>query len=193
MKSFLLFEPNEQLQGQLDEHAADCHTRDGRTYLYQEAMDDMENNFKMIEARQIEYDKPILIIWNPMSGKRKDLKPAIRKSLDTAGIKYEFYETKGPYDSYEQARIFDIDSYSLLAAIGGDGTQHEIVNGMLKREDKKKIPICPIPNGSGNIWAFNFGINDLETALNAIKCGYAVKNDVVKSLSDVESEEQAVS
>jgi diacylglycerol kinase family enzyme len=35
-------------------------------------------------------------------------------------------------------------------AVGGDGTYHEVVNGMLHREDKKKIPVGFIPNGSGN-------------------------------------------
>lgn len=38
----------------------------------------------------------------------------------------------------------------MLVAAGGDGSYHEVVNGMLARTDKKKIPIGLIPNGSGN-------------------------------------------
>ena len=37
-----------------------------------------------------------------------------------------------------------------MVAVGGDGTMHEVVNGMLHRKDKKRLPIAFIPNGSGN-------------------------------------------
>lgn len=44
----------------------------------------------------------------------------------------------------------DIDKYSALIAVGGDGTFHEVVNGLLHRPDKKRLPIAFLPNGSGN-------------------------------------------
>ena len=45
---------------------------------------------------------------------------------------------------------FEIDKYSALILVGGDGTFHESINGILKRTDKKLIPIGLIPNGSGD-------------------------------------------
>jgi sphingosine kinase len=44
----------------------------------------------------------------------------------------------------------DIDKYSAIVAVGGDGTIHEVVNGILRRTDKKKLPLAILPNGSGN-------------------------------------------
>lgn len=46
----------------------------------------------------------------------------------------------------------------MLVACGGDGTCHEVVNGMMMRDDKKKIPIGFIPNGSGDDLCSSLGI-----------------------------------
>jgi diacylglycerol kinase family enzyme len=43
-------------------------------------------------------------------------------------------------------------------ASGGDGTLHEVVNGMMQRKDGKRIPVGFIPNGSGNDICLNLGI-----------------------------------
>jgi diacylglycerol kinase family enzyme len=52
-----------------------------------------------------------------------------------------------------------------LISCGGDGTLFEVVNGMLEREDGKKLPIGIIPNGSGNAGAGGLGIRDTDMAL----------------------------
>lgn len=65
---------------------------------------------------------------------------------------------------------FDIDSYSALVLVGGDGTLHEAINGLMRRPDKKKIPIGLIPNGSGDDLCGQIGINvgDSDMALEYI-------------------------
>ena len=52
--------------------------------------------------------------------------------------------------------------YSVLIACGGDGTFHEVVNGLLTRPDKQKIPVMVVPNGSGNDFANCFGLKTAE-------------------------------
>lgn len=52
--------------------------------------------------------------------------------------------------TWEIGQTIDLDKYSAMVAVGGDGTYHEVVNGMLHRVDHKKIPVAFIPNGSGN-------------------------------------------
>lgn len=89
-----------------------------------------------------------------------------------------------------KANQFDIQKYCAIAAVGGDGTVSEVIDGMLKRRDKLKLPFCVIPNGSGNVFGLNFLIGSVEEALNAIKKGHVVKNDVVRVLIDYDSEQQ---
>lgn len=75
-------------------------------------------------------------------------------------------------------------AYSVLAAAGGDGTFHEVVNGMLARTDGLKIPIAVLPNGSGNDFPASIGVKNLEDALDNIVNGECVKVDTVRYLLD---------
>jgi diacylglycerol kinase family enzyme len=53
-----------------------------------------------------------------------------------------------------------LEKYSALVACGGDGTVHEVVNGMLAREDRVRVPVGMIPNGSGNMFSCGLGMRD---------------------------------
>jgi diacylglycerol kinase family enzyme len=54
--------------------------------------------------------------------------------LDREGIHFEVYSTTGEMDafSYVKDRL-DIENCSAIAIVGGDGSTHEVVNGMLNR------------------------------------------------------------
>ena len=77
-----------------------------------------------------------------------------------------------------------MDKYSAMVAVGGDGTYHEVVNGMLHRKDKRKIPVAFIPNGSGNDNLRNYNCYDVQTALDYIIKGDIIKVDTVRVLAD---------
>jgi len=83
-----------------------------------------------------------------------------------------------------------IDDYSALAIVGGDGTIHEAINGMMYREDKKRLPLVLLPNGSGNDFASCFLLNSITKGLGYLDKGQTMKADVVKILLDFESEEE---
>lgn len=72
----------------------------------------------------------------------------------------------------------------MLVAAGGDGSYHEVVNGMLARQDKKKLPIGMIPNGSGNDTCSSLGVMNLEDALNYIVNAEVLSIDTVRCLID---------
>lgn len=74
----------------------------------------------------------------------------IANRLEQAKIECEFLESQKVFDTWRLAQDLDISKYSAIIAVGGDGTFHEVVNGMLHRADKKKLPVGFIPNGSGN-------------------------------------------
>lgn len=75
-------------------------------------------------------------------------------------------------------------------AAGGDGTYHEVVNGMLARKDGKKIPFGMIPNGSGNDTCSAMGIFTLDHALAYIVNGMVTSIDTIKVLIDHEKDEK---
>ena len=118
----------------------------------------------------MDYSKPIFVIYNPSSGKARDIRPIIHDCFFSNGIEYELYETKGRLDALNVAMSFDIDKYSALALVGGDGTIHEAINGLLRRRDKKTIPIGLIPNGSGDDACGGLGLDsgDSDMALEYI-------------------------
>ena len=51
------------------------------------------DQIELIEPRKIIYSKPIAIIYNPNSGKKRNLRPLIIKRFKAALIPYEFLET----------------------------------------------------------------------------------------------------
>lgn len=138
----------------------------------------------MIDARVLSRDKPVLIIYNPNSGTARNLRGLIKSGLDEAKIPFEFYETTGPRDSFVKANTFDIDKFSAVSSVGGDGTVHEVVDGMFKREDGKRLPVWIIPNGSGNAYGMNYKITTIESSLEAMKKGHVLKVDVMRTLLD---------
>ena len=83
----------------------------------------------------------------------------IHNALFSNEINFEFYETKGQLDALNKAMTFEIDNYSALALVGGDGTIHEGINGLMRRKDGKKLPVAFIPNGTGDDTCGSFGID----------------------------------
>lgn len=84
----------------------------------------------------------------------------------------------------------DLDAYSAIISVGGDGTCHEVVNGILRRSDKKKLPICFLPGGTGNDQCGALGLDDMETGLDYVVKGHTFKMDIFKALLDHETEEE---
>ena len=144
--------------------------------------------FESIKGRKIRYDKPICIIYNPVSGKKTNLVPRIEERLNAEKILYKFLPTQKAQDTYTYARDLPIDEYSIIVAAGGDGSYHEVINGMLARPDGKKLPIAMIPNGSGNDLCTSIGIMNLNDALDYIVQATAVRFDTIKVMCDYEDE-----
>jgi diacylglycerol kinase (ATP) len=72
----------------------------------------------------------------------------------------EFLLTQKAGDSFTIPLEMNLSEYSGLIACGGDGTVHEVANGMLARKDGVRQPIGVIPNGSGNAFASGLGMRD---------------------------------
>ena len=93
-------------------------------------------------------------------------------------------------DAVNIVKNLPIDDYSAIVSVGGDGTSHEVINGLFYRPDKKKIPIAFLPNGTGNDFCINLSLENIDQGLDYIIKGDLIKTDIFRVLLDYESEEE---
>lgn len=109
-----------------------------------------------------------LLIFNPVSGRkeaRTERLGQIVSTLTLEGNEVTVYQTQGKGDAREYIASQKEKGYDRIICCGGDGTLHEVVNGLLQK-NSCNIPIGYIPTGSVNDYAKNLGI----TKKNALKC-----------------------
>ena len=128
------------------------------------------------------------IIVNKTSGRKKKQSKRIdivKNYLDENHIEYEWYETQYAKHPIELARqITTSHEGGNLIIIGGDGTLSEVINGM---ENKDKWNVGIIPNGSGNDFASNVGLNPKKPLDNLKKIleGEAKPIDLIQMNNEV--------
>ncbi|AEF18394.1 MULTISPECIES: diacylglycerol/lipid kinase family protein [Thermoanaerobacterium] len=109
----------------------------------------------------------IAFIVNPAAGNGKAYKmiPKIEKYMNEKNIKYKFFITKYPGHGTVLAREAIKDDFEIVVAVGGDGTVHEVINGI--RDSNVALGIIPL--GTGNDFARYFRIpKDVYKALEIL-------------------------
>jgi YegS/Rv2252/BmrU family lipid kinase len=77
-----------------------------------------------------------------------------------------------PTHAKELAKQAAKEKYDLVIAVGGDGTAHEVINGLMEVKAKKRPLFGIVPLGSGNDFAANLGLpKNPEKALQSILTG----------------------
>lgn len=108
----------------------------------------------------------------------------IARILYAKGIDFDTVFTGHRFHAIELARRGIIeDGYRNLIAIGGDGTLHEVANGILLQSEvpSSEIRMGIIPVGTGNDWIRSFGIpRDYQAAVEVIAEGHEFIQDVAK-------------
>ena len=111
------------------------------------------------------------IIVNPIAGKGRSARyrQIIEERLRAKNIPHRFHETRSPGDGSRIARQLTASEKQEcfdIVAMGGDGTLHEVLNGIA---DPSKVRLGIIPCGSGNDFAAVAGIPaTAEGALDAL-------------------------
>jgi diacylglycerol kinase (ATP) len=103
-----------------------------------------------------------------------DLRPIMEEfgGADWSGTVY-------PTHAMELARQCVEEGYELIIAIGGDGTVHEIINGLMEYPIEQRPRLGVIPMGSGNDFAYNIGMHTRpELALRQILSGKPRRIDI---------------
>ncbi len=102
------------------------------------------------------------VILNPVAGKGQPEK--IKEILSTSLGKeqYVLYETTGDESLPDVVRTaVEEDHYVWVAAVGGDGTVSQVVNGLIGTD----VPLVILPGGTANVLAQDLNIpQDIEAA-----------------------------
>lgn len=96
------------------------------------------------------------VVLNPAAGRGAAARAGrtIRSVLEGAGARCEVALTRGPGDAVELARRAALEGWPAVVAAGGDGTVHEVANGLLRAADgSPTVPMGIVPVGSGNDFA----------------------------------------
>lgn len=93
------------------------------------------------------------VILNPKSGggRAGHLRDEIRRELTARGVGVVIHETRAPGHARELAAQAAADRAALVVAAGGDGTVHDVANGLLAHGSP--VPMAIIPAGTGNDFA----------------------------------------
>jgi diacylglycerol kinase (ATP) len=120
------------------------------------------------------------IILNPGArhGAGRRLRPTIERELQARRLSFELVETEGPGHAIELARQAAEAGVGRIVAAGGDGTVHEVVNGIMAG-GAPAVSMGMIPIGTGNDFVKMFpGTSTRTAAFAALSSGCSVPVDV---------------
>ena len=104
--------------------------------------------------------RKVKLILNPMADMGRawkaanDLRPIVQEfkgDISWSGTVY-------PTHAIELARQAAAEGCDLVIALGGDGTAHEVVNGLMQVPEDKRPVLGVVPIGSGNDFAHALGV-----------------------------------
>ncbi len=123
------------------------------------------------------------LIANPTSGNRNFSKQwkLIKQNLKQKNINYSFAFTKFSKHEIELVQNAIQQGYRNIISIGGDGTLHNVVNGIMMQTYVKtsNITVGVIPIGTGNDWIKTYNIpNNIEKSIEIINNKKIILQDI---------------
>lgn len=122
-------------------------------------------------------------IVNPAAGGGRSAKlagPALAR-LREKGLKIDVVASTGPGHAVELAREAYEQGYRRFIAVGGDGTAHEILNGVFERaHGKERIALGFLPLGTGNSFLRDFTKEGAAASLEALIEGRTRTVDLIR-------------
>jgi YegS/Rv2252/BmrU family lipid kinase len=125
------------------------------------------------------------LIINPNA----DLGRAWRWGTDLRSVVEEFggadwSGTVYPTHATELARKAADDGYELVISVGGDGTTHEVINGLMQVPEERRPRLGIVPVGTGNDFAGNVGIKTQPAqAMRRVFTGESKRIDIAEITS----------
>lgn len=121
------------------------------------------------------------LIYNPTAGRELVSRqlPQLLATLEQAGYETSSFATPRRWAAAEEARRAAEHQFDVVIAAGGDGTIHEVVNGLAGVDQPPKLGL--LPAGTTNDLARALRIpRDIQQACEVIAAGRSMKVDVGK-------------
>jgi YegS/Rv2252/BmrU family lipid kinase len=122
----------------------------------------------------------VQLIFNPMADRGRSGQRAsdLRALLADQGS-VEWHGTEYPAHATEVAAQAADRGFETVVALGGDGTVHEIVNGLMRIPPERRPRLGIVPIGSGNDFAYAAGVPlDPQQAVQRLFAGAERRADV---------------
>lgn len=133
-----------------------------------------------MQRTESEQTMKILLLVNPAAGHKRG-KEAAQKTLTL--FRQQGVDVTCIYSEYaghlvEIAAREVTGNWDGIAALGGDGTLFEVINGMMRGNSDLPIPLGVLPVGTGNSFSRDLHAHTLENAVQAISSGKTRKIDL---------------
>lgn len=127
-------------------------------------------------------------IVNPHAGSGKTMPvwAVAEQQLTARSVPYKTTLTNYKFHATLLAREAAQHGYRKLLAVGGDGSVHEVLNGILQYCEATGVPpeeftLAVIPIGSGNDWIKSLGVpHDVRALVDLLVAGSFARQDVVR-------------
>jgi YegS/Rv2252/BmrU family lipid kinase len=126
------------------------------------------------------------ITVNPQGGTKKGSRilEKVLPIFEGSNAEVKILETEYAGHARDIAQEIDLTGYDGFCCIGGDGTLHEVINGLMRRNDGQKIPIGLITGGTGNSFMHDLNCLDPVEAARRIVKGQRRQIDILHCDAD---------
>ncbi|MFV1963993.1 MAG: diacylglycerol kinase family protein [Pirellulaceae bacterium] len=126
--------------------------------------------------------KRFVVVVNPRGGTRcgAAVLEAVKPIFDAAGAQLDVHMTTYAGHARELAKTLKLDDYDGFCVVGGDGTIHEVVGGLMQQDHPVSTPLGVIPAGTGNSVLRHFECTDPREAARRIVAGNTQPLDVIR-------------
>lgn len=122
----------------------------------------------------------VFVIVNPAAGKGRGRRAwrLVGPALRDAGVTFDETLEERPGQAIPIAEEAARAGYELLVAVGGDGTVHEVVNGIMRAGLPRAPALAIIPGGTGNDFARGVGVPRDPLAAGRLLLGTGMRRRV---------------
>lgn len=126
--------------------------------------------------------RAMTVIVNPRGGRQRggDVFNQIRSVLVAAKIDLNVIITTHAGHAFQIAQEMDLQTCDGICIVGGDGTLHEVADGLLQRREPIRVPLGIIPAGTGNTVAQHLTCDTPMEAAQRIARGRVLPMDVIQ-------------